>query len=192
MKEIRLHGLGGQGAVIASQILATALAKDGWQVAAFPQFGAERRGSRVAAFLRYDKQPIREKCLIYYPDALLVLDHKQIQSKDTYRGIKRGSLMVANSPLPISESFNPNLALVAWIDATKLSTEVLGRPIVNTCLVGAFAGASRWVRLESLVEALPEFFEGKMLEKNVYCLQRGYEEVETAKMDKTDFVSAEA
>ena len=60
---------------------------------------------------------------------------------------------------------------------------MLGRPIVNTCLVGAFASATRWVKIESLLGALPEFFEGRMLEKNVRCVQRGYEEVETAEMD---------
>lgn len=188
MKEIRLHGLGGQGAVIASQILAVGLATEGWQVAAFPQFGAERRGSRVAAFLRYDDKPIREKCLIYYPDALLILDHNQIQSLETYSGIKSGGLMVANSPLPISERYNPHLELVAWVDATKISLETLGRPIVNTCMVGAFAGATKWVGLESLVGALPEFFGGKILEKNIRCVRQGYQEVEVAETDKGNLV----
>ena len=180
MKEIRLHGLGGQGAVIASQIMAIGLATEGWQVAAFPQFGAERRGSRVAAFLRYNNKPIREKCLIYYPDALLVLDHNQIKSSEIYHGLKPGSLMVANSPLPITTEYSPKLEMVAWVDATRISLETLGRPIVNTCMVGAFAGAAKWVAKESLVDALSEFFQGKILEKNIRCLIRGYEEVEIA------------
>lgn len=183
MKEIRLHGLGGQGAVIASKILAASLAKEGWQVAAFPQFGAERRGSRVAAFLRYDDKPVFEKSLIYYPDALLVLDHKQIQSPEIYEGIRPGGLMVANSPHLENGEYHPHLTSIAWVDATKISVETLGRPIVNTCMVGAFAGATRLVAMESLVDALPAFFEGKILEKNIRCVQRGFHEVETAKTD---------
>lgn len=183
MKELRLHGLGGQGAVIASKILAVSLAKEGWQVASFPQFGAERRGSRVAAFLRYDEKPVCEKCLIYYPDALLVLDHKQIQSPEIYEGIKPGGLMVANSPHLETKGYNPHLASVAWVDATKISYETLGRPIVNTCMVGAFAGATKLVKLEKLMDTLPDFFGGKILEKNIRSMERGYHEVKTAKTE---------
>ena len=52
MIEIRIHGRGGQGAVIASQILAQAAFREGMHVQAFPAFGSERRGAAVTAFLR--------------------------------------------------------------------------------------------------------------------------------------------
>ena len=44
MLEIRIHGRGGQGGVIASKVLAEALFREGWDVQAFPAFGVERRG----------------------------------------------------------------------------------------------------------------------------------------------------
>lgn len=44
MIEIRIHGRGGQGAVIASEVLASAFFKEGKFVQAFPAFGVERRG----------------------------------------------------------------------------------------------------------------------------------------------------
>jgi Pyruvate/2-oxoacid:ferredoxin oxidoreductase gamma subunit len=43
MIEIRIHGRGGQGAVIASEVLASAFFKEGKFVQAFPAFGVERR-----------------------------------------------------------------------------------------------------------------------------------------------------
>ena len=55
MIEIRIHGRGGQGAVVASKMLVTAAAKEGKKVQAFPFFGAERRGAAVAAFARIDR-----------------------------------------------------------------------------------------------------------------------------------------
>jgi len=65
MIEIRIHGRGGQGAVIASEVLASAFFKEGKFVQAFPAFGVERRGAPVTAFTRVDEQPIRIRHFIY-------------------------------------------------------------------------------------------------------------------------------
>jgi 2-oxoacid:acceptor oxidoreductase gamma subunit (pyruvate/2-ketoisovalerate family) len=45
MIEIRIHGRGGQGAVVASKVMASAFFKQGKWVQSFPSFGAERRGA---------------------------------------------------------------------------------------------------------------------------------------------------
>ena len=50
MEEIRFHGRGGQGAVVASILLACSAFKEGKKVQAFPFFGVERRGAPVTAF----------------------------------------------------------------------------------------------------------------------------------------------
>jgi len=55
---MRFHGRGGQGVVVAVQILATALAREGKYAAGFPTFGFEMRGAPVAAFCRLDNKPI--------------------------------------------------------------------------------------------------------------------------------------
>ena len=64
MHEVRIHGRGGQGVVLASKILAKALVEEGQFVSAVPQFGFERRGAPVVAYLRYDeaelKQPVTQ------------------------------------------------------------------------------------------------------------------------------------
>ena len=52
--EVRIHGRGGQGAVLACSILAQALIDEGKHAVAIPSFGFERRGAPVAAFLRFD------------------------------------------------------------------------------------------------------------------------------------------
>lgn len=49
MIEVRLHGRGGQGAVIGANILAEAAMREGKYVQAFPLFGAERRGAASTA-----------------------------------------------------------------------------------------------------------------------------------------------
>ena len=57
MLELRIHGRGGQGAVLASGILAAALVEEGRHVMAIPAFGFERRRAPVVAFLRLDDKP---------------------------------------------------------------------------------------------------------------------------------------
>ncbi len=49
VREVRVHGRGGQGAVIASKVLAKALVVAGKYVSAIPTFGLERRAAPVAA-----------------------------------------------------------------------------------------------------------------------------------------------
>ena len=74
MTEIRFHGRGGQGAVIASEIFASALFKEGKFVQTFPEFGVERRGAPVQAFLRFDDKNIVLRCKVYTPDHVIILD----------------------------------------------------------------------------------------------------------------------
>ena len=66
--EVRIHGRGGQGAVLACSILAQALIEDGKHAVAIPSFGFERRGAPVAAFLRFSAAPIRAMTNVYHPE----------------------------------------------------------------------------------------------------------------------------
>ena len=62
MKEMLLLGRGGEGVVLASQILADTFARAGFWVQSFPEFTAERRGAPIAAFLRWDEtSPIHRR-----------------------------------------------------------------------------------------------------------------------------------
>ena len=67
MIEIRIHGRGGQGAVSASTMLATAAPKAGRHAQAFAVYGAERRGAPMVAFVRVDDLPIRLRQMVYQP-----------------------------------------------------------------------------------------------------------------------------
>ena len=75
-KEIRIHGRGGQGAVLAAKMLASACAYEGQHVASFPMYGFERRGMPVIAFTRFDTKPIREKTRMVIPT---ILAHREMR-----------------------------------------------------------------------------------------------------------------
>ena len=177
MKETRFHGRGGQGAVMAAGMLASAFVHAGKYAAAFGMFGPERRGAPVMSFLRFDDKPIRQHTQVYYPDCLVVLDSRLIYTTDIFEGFKEGGTLVINATEPARELYSPNVARVGFVDATKIGLEEIGTPITNTCLMGAFARTTGWLQLDSLLFALEERFSGKVLERNIRCVKRGFEEV---------------
>lgn len=162
MIEIRFHGRGGQGAVIASKLLAVAFFKDGRFVQSFPSFGVERRGAPVQAFTRMDDSYIRVRSLIYTPDHVVVLDRTLLASQDVTSGLKDGGWIIVNSPEPLDRSDFTGRFRVASVDADGIAVECgLGTrmsPIANTPMLGAFAGATGLVNLESVLESVGEYF----------------------------------
>ena len=176
-KEIRFHGRGGQGAVLAARMLASALAAEGKCVASFPMYGFERRGMPVVAFTRFDDQPIREKTQIYTPDCLVVIDPTLLGLKAVFDGLKPGGALILNSAKALEEQPHPNLKTAGIVNATQVALCEIGRDIPNTCLIGALARTTGWVELESVLRGLGDYLEGDMLKKNIRNAERGYHEV---------------
>ena len=160
MVSTRFHGRGGQGSVIASKLLASALFREGWQVQAFPSFGAERTGAPVMAFLRCDHSPINEHYQVYEPDHVVVLDPVLLSTVNVTAGLREGGWLIVNThrapeDLGIDSRFN-----MATCDATAIAlAHGLGTrttPIVNTAMAGAFAAATGLVSLAAILEAIPD------------------------------------
>jgi len=180
MIEVRIHGRGGQGAVIASKVLADAAFREGRYVQSFPSFGVERRGAPVAAFTRIDDRPVRVRCQIYHPDHVMVLDPSLMQVVDVTAGLKEGGWILINSEQP-PESFGLSSRFrVATVDANRIAMKYhLGprtAPIVNTAILGAFARITGIVSLEAVTEAVREAVPVKP-EDNVAATKEAYESV---------------
>ena len=165
MIEIRIHGRGGQGAVVASKLLVTAAAREGKKVQAFPFFGAERRGAAVAAFARVDDRKIRIHSEVYTPDHVIVLDPVLYKTVNVTAGLKEGGTILLNSPQEPSAFPFPTQFRVATVDAGGIARRHnLGsrtEPIVNTAILGAFAKLTGVIGIEALAEAINESVPGK-------------------------------
>ena len=178
MREIRIHGRGGQGAVMAARMLASAFVAEGKYVASFPMYGFERRGAPVVAFTRYDEKPIREKTQIYNPDCLVVIDPTLMKLPAIFTGLKPDGILVINAPRSLKTPPNDKLKMGGVINATKIAVEEIGRDIPNTCLLGAFAAATGWLDLKSILACLKDYLSGDMLARNLRSAERGFREVE--------------
>ena len=177
MKEIVFHGRGGQGAVTAATLLAIAAFKGGKQTQSFPRFGVERRGAPVQAFTRISDEFVRRKSQIYEPDIAVVLDSTLFSVVDITKGLKKGGMVIINTNRE-PESFNIKNAEVKTIDVSSEALKILGRDIVNTAMLGAYAAITGDVPLEGIVEAVKEQFKGTIAEKNVTLVESIYKKTE--------------
>jgi len=172
MKEIRFHGRGGQGAVTAAELLAVAAFYDGYYSQAFPAFGVERRGAPVLAFTRISDRKIRRRSQIYNPDYVIVQDSSLMSSVNVAEGLNDGGVIVINGTKDPKNLDLPGD--VRTIDATKISLDIIGKPITNTTMLGAFAGAVDFISIDSIKKAVGERFEGRLREKNIQAVEVAY------------------
>ncbi|MGC8662788.1 MAG: pyruvate ferredoxin oxidoreductase subunit gamma [Thermoplasmata archaeon] len=183
MLEVRFHGRGGQGAVIASEILATAAFYEGKYVSSFPYFGVERRGAPVTAFTRIDSKPIRVKTQIYNPDHVVVLDHSLLNLVNVTNGLKENGLVLINT-IKDPENLNIQAKIVATVNASEIAlNHSLGShsaPIVNTAILGAYSKVSGIVKIDSIKKAIEENVSG-FIDKNVASAEDAYNYVKVIK-----------
>lgn len=178
--EITWLGRGGQGAVTASEILATSAIKEGKNAIAVPEFGAERRGAPVRAYTRIStsfkdiyKTPITK------PDIFVLLDPSLLSRAKDYVNLDKDTVVVANTNITKDEAVqllgkdvSPDNVFV--IDASKIVMPVLGRPIFNTVMVGALLGVVGLVKLSTVLETTREYFKGKLGELNAKVIEEGF------------------
>ncbi len=187
MLEIRFHGRGGQGTVVATILLAKAFFQAGYQVQSFPLFGVERRGAPVEAYLRLDQKPIWIRTNVYTPDHVVVLDQTLLQSIDVTQGMKSGGWILINGPKPDMLPEKPAGFPLAFVDATRIALRnQLGtrtHPIVNTAVMGAFARMLGMPPMEAIAAAIREDIPDKA-EQNIEAAQEAFQEVQfTTKRD---------
>ena len=138
MKELLLVGRGGEGVVLASQILADAFARAGFFVQSFPEFKAERRGAPISAFLRWDDRPIHRRYKVRDCDVLVVVSPSP-PSPQAVASLRPGGLMILNreARFPGSGPFE-----IARVPASRIAREhailsAEGRPMGNVAVLGA-------------------------------------------------------
>jgi pyruvate ferredoxin oxidoreductase gamma subunit len=157
MYRIRLHGRGGQGIKTAGRILGTAFFLAGFEVQDAPRYGAERRGAPIFAYVRADRQPIRERGVIRRPDLVVVADDTLVASPAA--GVLTG--LAADTVLLLG----PGIPAHVWRERLQVSGRILNLPrlpsredrqagkLMGVAGVGAAARLVGVISREALAEA---------------------------------------
>lgn len=178
MIEIKFCGRGGQGAVIASQILAKVFFLMGKYPQCFSVFGGERRGAPVASFLRVDEEKIYLKCEIRRPDHLIYMAPDLVDEKEVESTLKTDGLILINNALTTNEFTGLSRFRLALIDALSVSEEAGLGATINTAMLGAYARASGAISMDFLEQAIRETVPAK-IDANVAAAYRAYELTQT-------------
>jgi pyruvate ferredoxin oxidoreductase gamma subunit len=179
LRELRIHGRGGQGSVTAAELIAVAAFEGGMFAQAFPAFGVERRGAPVQAFVRFDNKKIRLRSQVYEPDYIIVQDSTLIKDVNVFQGLKAGGIAIINTEKALEYPFPEGVRLII-LDATSIALKQLGVPITNTTLMGAFAAASGEIELRSLEDSVRRRFRGELADKNIAAAEEAYQFVKGA------------
>ena len=172
MLQIIIQGRGGQGAQMAGKILAASFFREGKFVQAYATYGGARRGAPVSSFIRIDEKPIRLRCDIENPDALLCFD-ASLLNNTLLQGAKSNTMVLVNSSKMPEEFKELGNFKLFTVDGKKIShNNGLGR-IVNSSLVGAFAGLLKEPDINNLLAVIKEISPVKTEENSNSCLE-GY------------------
>jgi pyruvate ferredoxin oxidoreductase gamma subunit len=177
MREICIHGRGGQGSLVLAQFMAIAALEDGKYGSAFPFLGGggERRGKPIVAFCRLSDRPIRTRSRVSRPDYVIVQDATIFSEVNLLEGIKHGGLVLVNTEKSREDMGLPEAPIrIITFAADKVARKILGRPIMNTALLGAFAAVTKELSLEAALRAVRSRFPGDLGEKNVQAVQESY------------------
>jgi pyruvate ferredoxin oxidoreductase gamma subunit len=178
--EIKWQGRGGQGVVLANQLIGMALFEEGKHIQTFPDFGPERTGGPVRGYTRFSDEPIDIHSFVYEPDILAVIDPYLAEDQSVYAGLKPTSIVVVNSaknPQDLVRKLGVKVEKFGVVDALKISKEVFGTYVFNTPVLGGLVRLTGIVKLETLEKLIMNRFPGKVGELNVKVLRRGFEEV---------------
>ncbi len=177
LREFLILSRGGQGGVTASRILASAAVLEGLWAQAIPEFGAERRGAIVKSYLRVSNGPIARHSSVKKPEGVAVFSSRILELVDISKLAPEGAPVIVNA----SEKPKIPGREVYYVNATSIAVElglvIAGWPLVNTAMSSAMAKVFRIASLESVVNALSEYFKGELLKANVEAARLAWNSV---------------
>ncbi|MBX5328731.1 MAG: indolepyruvate ferredoxin oxidoreductase subunit beta [Candidatus Bathyarchaeota archaeon] len=195
---IVLTGVGGQGILLAAEILGTAALKEGLNVRVSEIHGMAQRGGAVVSNVRIGENVLAPTFLDGKADILLgfepletlrslnfasektiiiMSDERITPTELTAKKMEYPSLKEITNKIC---SFTKNIIIV---EAAKLAKEAGNILTENVVLIGALAATKKIpVKDESILEALKELVPTKHLGTNIKAFKLGYEYAQKYKL----------
>ncbi len=171
-KGVVITGFGGQGVMLAGEILAEAGKDEGKFVTFLPSYGPEMRGGTANCHVIVSDEEIASP-IIDRPEAAIILN---LPSLDKYEPLmKEDGVMILNKTLIPKEVTRTDIR-VLQIDAHDVARKLGSEKVVNMILLGAYVELEKPVSLESIKKALEKFLTGRkkeLLEVNVKAVEEG-------------------
>jgi 2-oxoglutarate ferredoxin oxidoreductase subunit gamma len=170
-KEIRIAGLGGQGVVLAGQILGRAAVYDGRNVVQTQSYGAEARGSAAKSEVIISDEkigfPIVRKC-----DVLVAMN--QTAYDKNQKDVKENGTIIAEDD--VKTQTDDVKARIFHVSATKTAeAELKSKMYANVVMLGALTNMTAVVSEEAMEKAIVASVPSEAKQKNINAFRLGFQ-----------------
>jgi 2-oxoglutarate ferredoxin oxidoreductase subunit gamma len=171
--EVTFAGFGGQGVMVAGQLLAYTGIKEGKQVVWIPSYGPEMRGGTAYCTVVVSDARIGSP-IIRRPKAACVFNRPSFDKFSPM--IKPGGLLLVNSSLIDAHTDRTDITELT-VPANQMAIDAGNVKVANIVMLGAFVGASGVASYNNLETTLREKLGRKkgLLDINLKVLRQGYD-----------------
>ncbi|MEM3673254.1 MAG: 2-oxoacid:acceptor oxidoreductase family protein [Candidatus Bathyarchaeia archaeon] len=168
--EVRICGYGGQGVVLAGQILGKAAVYDGKSALQTQYYGAEARGSLVRSEVIISDSrigfPAVRKC-----DILVAMNQESLNK--FLKDLKEDGILMVDSTNV--ETITSTKAETFKIPATEIAEKMFGESTyANMVMLGALTKITKIVTAKSVEKAVKESVSEKTVKDNLNAYKEGY------------------
>ena len=213
---IRLHSIGGWGAITTGKNLAMTLYDLlGFHIKANPKYGSEKKGQPTTYYLSASPEPIRVNSEYFYVDVVLSADPNVFHHTNALAGLKEEGAFIIQSdkaspdavwksiPTPYRRIIVDRKIKLFYLDAFEIAREEASDPdlqlrMQGIAFQGAFfavstideqAGFSEQTLLTAIHTQLQHKFGSKgarVVEENMSVVKRGFDEVKPVPYGSVD------
>ena len=171
--DVFFAGYGGQGVLLAGNLLSYAVIREGKNVSFFPAYGVEKRGGSAMCTVVFSNGETGSP-VVGEPSVSVILNQL---SFDKYAAkVKQGGICLVNSSLvDLAGVVLPGRELIA-IPMNQIAIELGDVRMVNMVACGAYAAATAALALETLQEALKDALperNHKLIPANIKAMEAG-------------------
>lgn len=174
--DVFISGFGGQGVLLAGNLLGYAAIHEGKNVSFFPSYGVEKRGGAAMCTVVVADGEVGSP-VVGSPSVSIILNQA---SFDKYASrVKPGGICIVNTSLVESGDFDRGDIELIPIPMNDIAVQLGDARMVNMVAVGAYAAKTGVVSLQSLEEALRETLperNHKYIPANVNAIEAGAQE----------------
>ena len=176
-KRIKIAGFGGQGALTAGVMIATAGMNDGLNVSWIPSYGPEMRGGTANCSVIISSKRIGSP-LIKNPNVLIAMNGPSLDAFESE--VAAGGTIIVNSSI-IDRKVKRNDVKAIYAPLTEIAANLGLKAAANAVAVGVYLGHDKVFGRERIYDVLRTSFKKKdAVDLNIKAVDAGYQFVQTA------------
>lgn len=190
-QDLLLVGVGGQGVVLASNILSDTALADGYDVKKTDTLGMAQRGGSVISHVRLADRVFSP--LIKEGEVDIIVAFEKLEAARWSQYLKPGGLIIINNlsvpPLPVSLGFHqyPSDSKIMGvikqrtdnihiIDGSRCETELGQARLLSTFMLG-YTSLSLPTKVQTFRDVISQRISSKILAINLSAFERGRQEI---------------